>query len=89
MKVTNVVPARGDAATLQLFILIDDTLDTSIGNQLQDLKGFIKAQPSSTQVGIGYMSNATFDAAYGLVGLIGSSSVAARLTDPYISDVPI
>lgn len=60
VKVTNVVAARGDAATLQLFILIDDTLDTSIGNQLQDLKGFIKAQPSSTLVGIGYMSNATF-----------------------------
>src|ERR1700749_4701164 len=36
VKVTNVVPARGDAATLQLFILIDDTLDTSVGNQLQD-----------------------------------------------------
>jgi hypothetical protein len=60
VKVTNVVPARGDAATLQFFILIDDTLDTSIGNQLQDLKAFIKAQPSTTLVGIGYMSNATF-----------------------------
>jgi hypothetical protein len=60
VKVTQLVPARGDAGTLQLFILIDDTLDTSVGNHLQELKDFIRAQPSSTQVGIGYMSNATF-----------------------------
>src|SRR5438093_8990938 len=36
-----------------------------------------------------YMSNATLDAAYGLVGLIGSSSFAACSTEPYISEVPI
>ena len=60
VKVTQVVPARGAAATLQLVILIDDTLDTSIGNHLQELKDFIKAQPSSTQIGVGYMANATF-----------------------------
>lgn len=60
VKVTQLVPARGDAATLQLVILIDETLDTSIGNHLQEVKDFIKAQPSSTQVAVGYMSNATF-----------------------------
>ena len=58
LKVTQVVPARGDAATLQLFILIDDTLNTSIGNHLQELKDFVNAQPASTIVGVGYMSNA-------------------------------
>ena len=58
LKVTQLVPARGNAATLQLFILIDDTLDTSIGNHLQELKDFIKAQPATTVVGVGYMSNA-------------------------------
>ena len=58
LKVTQLVPARDAAATLQLFILIDDTLDTSIGNHLQELKDFIKAQPASTVVGVGYMSNA-------------------------------
>lgn len=61
VKVTQLVPARGDAATLQLFILIDDTLDTSVGNHLQELKDFVKAQPSSTQVGVGYMANASFN----------------------------
>lgn len=58
LKVTQVVPARGNAATLQLFILVDDTLNSSIGNHLQEIKDFIKAQPSSTLVGVGYMSNA-------------------------------
>ena len=36
-----------------------------------------------------YMSNATLEAAYGLVGLIGSSSFEAWRTEPYISEVPI
>src|SRR5258708_4790104 len=36
-----------------------------------------------------YMSNATLEAAYGLVGLICSSSFEACDTEPYISEVPI
>src|ERR1700724_1192558 len=35
------------------------------------------------------MSKATLEAAYGLDGLIGSSSVVACSTEPYISEVPI
>ena len=58
LPVTQVIPAQGDNAALQLMILIDDTLDTSVGNNLTDLKNFISAQPSSTVVGVGYMSNA-------------------------------
>jgi len=59
LKVTQLIPAQGDNATLQLMILIDDTLDTSVGNNLTDLKQFIAAQAKSTVVGVGYMSNAT------------------------------
>jgi hypothetical protein len=59
LLVTQVIPAQGENAALQLMILIDDTLDTSIGNNLTDLKEFVKAQPESTVVGVGYMSNAT------------------------------
>jgi hypothetical protein len=39
-------------------ILIDDTLNPVVGGNLNDLKEFIKAQPPSTVIGIGYMSNA-------------------------------
>jgi hypothetical protein len=59
LQVTQLIPAQGDNAALQLMILIDDTLDSfAVGNNLTDLKEFIKAQAPSTVVGIGYMSNA-------------------------------
>jgi hypothetical protein len=59
LKVDHLIPARGDNAALQLFILIDDTCDTSIGNSLNDLRDFINAQPATTVVGVAYMSNAS------------------------------
>ena len=59
LQVTQLIPARGDTATLQLFILIDDTLDSHVGNNLNDIREFISAQPATTVIAIGYMSNAT------------------------------
>jgi hypothetical protein len=58
LKVTHLIPAEGTNAALQLMILIDDTLNTSVGNNLEDLKKFIGAQPPSTVIAVGYMSNA-------------------------------
>ena len=58
LKVTQVIPAQGENAALQLFILIDDTCDSSIGNNLNDIRDFVNAQPATTAVAIGYMSNA-------------------------------
>jgi hypothetical protein len=63
LQVTQLIPAQGDNAALQLMILIDDTLDTSVGGNLNELKEFIKAQPPSTVIGIGYMSNAIVNVA--------------------------
>jgi VWFA-related protein len=59
MQVTKWQAARGDAAGLDLFLLIDDSSDTSLGSQLNDLRAFINAQPPSTSIGVGYMRNAT------------------------------
>ena len=60
LQVTQLIPAQGDNAAIQLVILLDDTLNTSaVGNNLTDLKEFIKAQPSSTSIAVAYMSNAT------------------------------
>jgi hypothetical protein len=59
LKVTQLIPAQGDNAALQLFILIDDTCDAAIGNNLTDLREFINALPATTVVGVAYMSNAT------------------------------
>jgi hypothetical protein len=63
LKVDQVIPAQGDNAALQLFILIDDTCDPVIGGNLNDLRDFINAQPASTVIGVAYMSNATIQIA--------------------------
>jgi hypothetical protein len=55
---TELIPATGDRSALQLMILIDDILDSNIGNDLKDLEEFIKNLPDGAQVGVGYMSNA-------------------------------
>jgi hypothetical protein len=57
LPVTQWIPSRGENAGLQLFILIDDTSDTSLGLQLDDLRAFINAQPATTWIGVGYMRN--------------------------------
>jgi len=46
---------KGDA--LSLAILIDDSLDSSVAGQWNDLKAFIMAQPANTAVAVAYASN--------------------------------
>src|SRR6266566_2986137 len=55
LKVEQLIPARDDNAAFQLFVVIDDTCDSPIGNNLNDLRDFINAQPQSTSVGVVYM----------------------------------
>ena len=58
-KVTDWLPLQGEHAGLQLFILIDDAANTSLGSQLEDIRQFINAQPSTTAIGVAYMRNGT------------------------------
>jgi hypothetical protein len=51
------VPAQGDHAGLELFILLDDASAVSLGPQLEDLRHFINSQPASTKIGVAYMQN--------------------------------
>jgi hypothetical protein len=74
-----VIPARDDNGALQLFILIDDTCDTGIGNNLNDLREFINAQPPTAMVGVAYMSNATVQVAQNLTVDHAAASKAVRL----------
>lgn len=53
------VPARGDQAALEFFILLDDSSNTSVGSQLDDIRNFINGLPPSAKVGIAYMENGT------------------------------
>jgi len=68
--VTDWIPATGDHAALELFILIDDSSSSSLGSQLQDIKQFIGHQPPTTKIGVAYMQN-------------GVANVVANLTDDH------
>lgn len=54
-NVTGWTSAQGNEAALELAILIDEV--STIGNQLDDLRKFIQAQPKGTSVGLFYASN--------------------------------
>ena len=66
LPVTEWVAARGDRAGLELFILIDEASDPRLGSHLGDLDDFIRRQPPSTAVGIGYMRNGAVQVAQDL-----------------------
>ena len=80
VKVEHLIPAQGDSAALQLFVLIDDTCETTaLGNNLNDLRDFINTQPSSTMVGVAYLSNATIQVAQNLTPDHAAAAKALRL----------
>lgn len=56
-KVTEWIPATGDHAALDLFLLIDDSSSATLGTQFEDIKKFIQSQPETTKVGVAYMQN--------------------------------
>lgn len=56
-QVTGWIPATGDQAALDLFLLIDDSSSETLGTQLEDIKKFIQSQPQTTKVGVAYMQN--------------------------------
>ena len=97
-KIEQLIPAQGDNAAMQLFILIDDTCETApLGNNLNDLREFINAQPPSTAIGVAYMSNATIQVAQNLTVDHGTAAKALRLPrgssstmdSPYLSLVSL
>jgi hypothetical protein len=97
LKVTDWTSARGDRAGLDLFVLIDDASDTSLGSQLADLSAFIEAQPAETSVGVGYMRNTTVQIAQDFTKDHVAAAKALRLPlgspgaygSPYLSVVDL
>ena len=57
LAVTELVALQGENADLQLFVLIDDSSDSSLGSSFGELRSFIDAQPARTAIGLGYMRN--------------------------------
>jgi hypothetical protein len=97
LRVTHVLPAQGESAALQLFILIDDTCDPSIGNNLTDIRDFVGALPATTLVAIGYMSNANVQVVQDFTMDHAAAAKAVRLPrgnlsasdSPYLSLISI
>jgi len=79
LPVTGWTPARGDSAGLDLFILLDDASHSSLALQFDDLRAFIKAQPVSTAVGVGYMRNGTVTIAQNFTSNHDEAAKALRL----------
>lgn len=73
------IPARGDHAALDFYILIDDTSRDVIATQFNDLRKFIAAQPPTTRIGIAYIQNGTARIAQDLTDDHNLASKAIRL----------
>lgn len=56
-QITGWIPAQGDHAGLEFYVLIDDGSSSALGTQLSDIKKFIAGLPSGAQVGVAYMQN--------------------------------
>jgi hypothetical protein len=78
-KVTDWVPLQGDHAGLELFVLIDDASDTSLGLQLEDLRKFINSQPATTAIAVGYMQNGTVNIVQNFTNDHAQAAKALRL----------
>ncbi len=91
------MPLQGDRAGLQLFVVIDDGLNTSLGSQIDDLRQFISGQPATTAVGVGYMRDGTVQIAQDVTSDHALAAKALRLplgepginASPYVSLVDL
>lgn len=75
---------------LELWILIDDDADASIGNQFGDLRKFVLAQPANFEIGVGYMRNGSVTPAQAMTSDHNLAAKAFRLPlgEPGISASP-
>lgn len=60
-QVTGWIPLQGDRAGLELYVLVDDAVSSSVGIQLSDIRRFIEQQPPAAAIGIGYLRNGTVE----------------------------
>ena len=77
--VTEWTPAQGDRAALELFILLDDGSNASLGSQLEDIRQFMSAQPASTKIGVAYMEDGTAHVEQNLTSDHAQATKALRL----------
>ena len=79
LQVKEWVPLEKDQAGLELFLLIDDSVDTNVGLQLDDLRKFMSGQPATTAIGVGYIRNGMVQVAQQLTRDHALAAKALRL----------
>jgi hypothetical protein len=97
LRVVDWTAAQGGKSGLDLFILIDDACETTLGTQLNDIRTFIKAQGQGTSIGIGYMRNATVQIVQNFTNDLAAAEKAVRLPmantgaygSPYLSVIDL
>lgn len=83
----------GDRVGLELYVLVDDAVSSSVGIQLSDIRRFIEQQPAEAAVGVGYLHNGTVeirqapttDHAKTAAALRIPLSSAGMMASPYLS----
>jgi VWFA-related protein len=73
------VPAGNDQASLDLVLLIDDSLDTGVGTNLDDLQKFIRSLPEGTRVAVAYAQNSNANLRQNLTADREEAAKAVRL----------
>jgi hypothetical protein len=79
LMVTGWEPLAGERAALQLFVLMDDSLDSDIGMQFDDIRQFMANQPPTTVIAVGYMRHGTVDTVQNFTKDHAAAAKALRL----------
>lgn len=69
------VPGKDDPAGMDLAVVVDDSVDPSVGTNLSDLAQFVRSQPANARVAIIY---ATLSTAQTLVNFTSDHEAAAK-----------
>jgi hypothetical protein len=63
LKITNLVPLRGDRAGLELFVLVSNCSNCELGSKFEELRRFISSLPSTTAVGVAHIQDGRLEVA--------------------------
>jgi len=92
-QVTEWIALQGDHARLELYVLVDDAVSSSVGIQLSDIRRFIEQQTAASAIGIGYLRNGiveirqtpTLEHAKAAAALRIPLSSTGTMASPYLS----
>jgi hypothetical protein len=90
LQETEWLALQGDHAQLDLFVLLDDSINSSVALQFEDLRQFMSAQPPTTAIAVGYIRNGTVEVVQNFTTDHAQAGKALRtpLGEPGISSSP-